>query len=94
MSQKPPRRSNESLITGWIFFRWMLVGLYVGGATVGIFVAWYMYGSVLGIDLTADGHSLVTWQQLSNWESCSTWEGFQVRHHHSTPQGLYQDSPK
>lgn len=56
----------------------MLVGLYVGAATVGIFVAWYMYGSVLGIDLAADGHTTVTWAQLSNWESCATWTGFQV----------------
>ena len=77
--QKPPRRSDEPLITAWIFFRWMLVGCYVGFATVGIFVAWYLYPSVLGLDLSADGHTPVTYSQLSNWEECPTWTGFQVR---------------
>ena len=57
----------------------MLVGCYVGFATVGIFVAWYMYPSVLGLDLSADGHTPVTYSQLSNWEECPTWTGFQVR---------------
>jgi P-type Ca2+ transporter type 2C len=66
-------------VTPWIFFRWCLIGAYVGAATVGIFVAWYMYDNVLGIDLSGDGHSLVTWQQLTDWEECSTWEGFTVR---------------
>jgi P-type Ca2+ transporter type 2C len=77
--QKPPRKSSESLVTPWIFFRWCLIGAYVGAATVGIFVAWYMYDDVLGIDLSGDGHSLVTWQQLTDWEECPTWEGFTVR---------------
>ena len=66
-------------MTPWIFFRWCLIGAYVGAATVGIFVAWYMYDNVLGIDLSGDGHSLVTWQQLTDWEECPTWEGFTVR---------------
>ena len=78
-TQKPPRRSDEPLITAWIFFRWMLVGCYVGVATVGIFVAWYLYPSVLGLDLSHDGHTPVTYSQLSNWEECPTWTGFQVR---------------
>ena len=56
----------------------MLVGCYVGFATVGIFVAWYMYPSVLGLDLSHDGHTPVTYSQLSNWEECPTWAGFQV----------------
>ena len=54
-------------MTPWIFFRWCLIGAYVGAATVGIFVAWYMYDNVLGIDLSGDGHSLVTWHQLNYW---------------------------
>jgi hypothetical protein len=66
-------------VTPWIFFRWLLIGAYVGFATVGIFAAWYMFDTVLGIDLSGDGHSLVTWRQLSDWEECPTWEGFTVR---------------
>jgi len=41
-------------------------------------VAWYMYPSVLGLDLSHDGHTPVTYSQLSNWEECHTWKGFQV----------------
>ncbi|WOL01946.1 calcium-transporting ATPase 1, endoplasmic reticulum-type-like [Canna indica] len=76
--KKPPRRSDDSLITAWILFRYMVIGLYVGIATVGIFIIWYTHGSFMGIDLSGDGHSLVTYSQLSNWGECSSWEGFKV----------------
>jgi len=39
----------------------------------------YMFDSVLGIDLSGDGHSLVTWRQLSDWEECPMWGNFSVR---------------
>lgn len=45
-------------------------------ATVGIFIIWYTYGSFLGIDLSGDGHTLVTYSQLTNWGQCSTWTNF------------------
>ncbi|KAI4963508.1 hypothetical protein ZWY2020_013970 [Hordeum vulgare] len=61
--KKPPRR---------------VIGLYVGVATVGIFVIWYTHGSFMGIDLTGDGHTLVSYSQLSNWGQCSTWDNFTV----------------
>ncbi|TVU47493.1 hypothetical protein EJB05_07096 [Eragrostis curvula] len=76
--KKPPRRSDDSLITPWILFRYMVIGLYVGVATVGVFVIWYTHGSFLGIDLASDGHTLVSYSQLSNWGQCSSWEGFKV----------------
>lgn len=76
--KKPPRRSDDSLITAWILFRYLVIGLYVGIATVGIFIIWYTHGSFLGIDLSGDGHSLVTYSQLSNWGQCSSWENFTV----------------
>lgn len=41
--QRPPRRANEPLITGWLFFRYLAVGVYVGCATVGAAAWWYMY---------------------------------------------------
>lgn len=74
--EKPPRRSNDSLITAWILFRYLVIGLYVGIATVGVFIIWYTHSSFLGIDLSGDGHSLVTYSQLANWDKCSSWEGF------------------
>ena len=71
--QKPPRNKDDPLITGWVFFRYMVIGTYVGFATVGILIYWYVF------DTTApDGHTLVTMQQLMNWGSCSTWTNFQV----------------
>lgn len=71
---KPPRRKDDNLISGWVFFRYMVIGLYVGVATVGIFIYWYCF------DQGTDGHSLVTFEQLMTWGSCHKWqETFQVR---------------
>lgn len=53
MTQKP-RRSDDNLISGWVFFRYMVIGLYVGFATVGIFIYWYTMAE------TGDGHTLVS----------------------------------
>merc|ERR1711937_300856 len=38
---KPPRGKDDALINNWVFFRYMVIGLYVGFATVGIFIFWY-----------------------------------------------------
>jgi magnesium-transporting ATPase (P-type) len=48
--RKPPRSKDDQLITPWVFFRYMVVGVYVGLATVGIFVYWY-----LAYDWAGDG---------------------------------------
>lgn len=74
---KPPRNKNDRLISKWVLFRYLVVGFYVGVATVGIFAVWYMYGvggpkTFLGIDLAEDGHSAVTLEMLMNWEKCNT----------------------
>ncbi|XXG54923.1 hypothetical protein AAC387_Pa03g2688 [Persea americana] len=74
--KKSPRRSDDSLISAWILFRYLVIGLYVGLATVGVFIIWFTHGSFLGIDLSSDGHTLVTYSQLSNWGQCSSWENF------------------
>ena len=39
---KPPRRANEPLISGWLFFRYMAIGGYVGAATVGAAAWWFI----------------------------------------------------
>ncbi|XP_047977941.1 calcium-transporting ATPase 4, endoplasmic reticulum-type-like [Salvia hispanica] len=74
--KKPPRRSDDSLISPWILFRYLVIGSYVGLATVGVFIIWYTQSSFLGIDLSGDGHSLVTYSQLANWGQCQTWQNF------------------
>lgn len=40
---KPPRKADESLISGWLFFRYMAIGGYVGAATVFAAAYWFMY---------------------------------------------------
>ncbi|GJV36653.1 calcium-transporting ATPase 1, endoplasmic reticulum-type-like protein isoform X1, partial [Tanacetum coccineum] len=76
--KKAPRRSDDSLISAWILFRYLVIGLYVGVATVGVFIIWYTHGYFMGIDLSQDGHSLVTYSQLTNWGQCKSWENFTV----------------
>ncbi|ELU08428.1 hypothetical protein CAPTEDRAFT_165811 [Capitella teleta] len=38
---KPPRNPKEPLISGWLFFRYMAIGIYVGCATVGSAAWWF-----------------------------------------------------
>jgi Ca2+ transporting ATPase len=50
---KRPRSPKESLITPWLFFRYMAIGVYVGAGTVGASVWWYIYyedGPLLSYD--------------------------------------------
>jgi Ca2+-transporting ATPase len=72
---KAPRRSDDHFITPWILFRWLVVGAYVGFATVGVFATWYTSETFFGIDLTQDGHTPVSLAQLRAWESCPSWAG-------------------
>ncbi|PHT63432.1 Calcium-transporting ATPase 2, endoplasmic reticulum-type [Capsicum annuum] len=76
--QKTPRKSNDALINSWVFFRYMVIGSYVGIATVGIFIVWYTQASFLGINLVSDGHTLVELSQLRNWGEGSAWPNFTV----------------
>jgi len=73
--KKLPRKADGDLITGWVFFRYMVVGLYVGWACVAVFVHWYLYpvttpgfGDYFSY---GDKHSAVTWEQLRGWSSCT-----------------------
>eukprot|EP00939_MAST-03C_sp_MAST-3C-sp1_P000187 g187.t1 len=63
--KQPPRKKSDQLISGWVFFRYMVIGFYVGVATVGVFAYWYM------VDYEGDGHTTVTWDQLTHWGSCA-----------------------
>lgn len=68
----PPRKNDEPLITNWVFLRYFVIGTYVGAATVGIFVYWYLFLE------SPDGHPLVSYAQLSNWSECPSWTGFKL----------------
>ncbi|KAL3678039.1 hypothetical protein R1sor_020995 [Riccia sorocarpa] len=77
--ERSPRSPDESLISNWTFFRFLIIGAYVGIATTGIFGLWYMNNtSFLGIDMSGDGHTAVTWGQLSHWAECPLWPEFSV----------------
>ena len=70
---KPPRDKDEGLITPFVFFRYVVIGLYVGFATVGIFVYWYVFDKG-----ATDGHPLVTMHQLMNNSKCNSWTDFSL----------------
>merc|ERR1712050_701819 len=58
---KPPRSPKEPLISGWLFFRYMAIGGYVGAATVGAAAYWFIYD--------AEGPG-VSYYQLSHFMQC------------------------
>jgi len=74
--KKPPRKHDEPIITSWVFVRYLIIGTYVGLATVGIFTYWYT-----AYDWSGDGHSLVKFTELANWSECSNWQGFSVNNY-------------
>jgi len=55
------------LLSTWTLIRFSVIGTYVGLATTGIFIYWYLFA------ITGDGHTLVTWNQLSKWGECPSW---------------------
>jgi Ca2+-transporting ATPase len=75
---KPPRSKDEAIITPWVFTRYIVIGTYVGLATVGVFIYWYCFYNWAG-----DGHTLVPYKLLSNWSECAghtdVWKGFAVK---------------
>uniref|UniRef100_A0A8C9WFI7 Calcium-transporting ATPase n=1 Tax=Scleropages formosus TaxID=113540 RepID=A0A8C9WFI7_SCLFO len=58
---KPPRNAREPLISGWLFFRYLAIGGYVGAATVGAAAWWF---------IAADDGPRVTFYQLSHFLQC------------------------
>jgi Ca2+ transporting ATPase len=58
---KSPRSSKESLISKWLFFRYMAIGGYVGCATVGASLWWFL--------IYDDGPQL-SWYQVTHWMRC------------------------
>ncbi|CAM8935987.1 unnamed protein product [Rhodiola kirilowii] len=38
-----PRKVNEAVVSGWLFFRYLVIGAYVGLATIAGFIWWFLY---------------------------------------------------
>ncbi|SAM02208.1 hypothetical protein [Absidia glauca] len=60
--RRPPRKGREALVDGWLFFRYMAIGTYVGIATVFGYVWWFMY---------YQGGPQISYYQLSHFHQCS-----------------------
>ncbi|OTA92144.1 hypothetical protein M434DRAFT_396701 [Hypoxylon sp. CO27-5] len=61
--KRQPRKRDEALIGGWLFFRYLVIGLYVGLATVAGYAWWFMYNP--------EGPQ-ITFYQLSHFHRCSS----------------------
>jgi Ca2+ transporting ATPase len=61
--KRQPRKRDEALISGWLFFRYMVIGTYVGAATVGGYAWWFMFNQ--------DGPQ-ISFYQLSHFHRCSS----------------------
>ncbi|TKA50378.1 hypothetical protein B0A53_06275 [Rhodotorula sp. CCFEE 5036] len=60
--RRPPRSSREPLISGWLFIRYLIIGTYVGVATVFGYAWWFML---------YEGGPQISWYQLTHFHSCS-----------------------
>ncbi|KAH6583557.1 hypothetical protein BASA61_007943 [Batrachochytrium salamandrivorans] len=58
-----PRNAKEPIVTSWLFVRYMIIGIYVGAATVFGYAWWFIYFS-------AGPH--ITFYQLSHFHQCAT----------------------
>lgn len=63
--RRPPRKRDEPLVGGWLFFRYMVIGIYVGVATVFGYAWWFMFYS---------GGPQISFWQLSHFHKCSTFD--------------------
>lgn len=56
-----PRKMDESIVNGWLFFRYVVIGAYVGLATVGGFAWWFLY---------YENGPQLHWAELVKFDSC------------------------
>ena len=61
--RRRPRGRDDPLVSGWLFFRYMVIGIYVGAGTVFGYAWWFMYNP--------DGPGINFWQ-LTHFHRCST----------------------
>ncbi|KAJ1566787.1 hypothetical protein HK405_008405, partial [Cladochytrium tenue] len=59
----PPRPRTEPIVTPWLFVRYLVVGTYVGCATVFAYAWWFMF---------YEGGPQISFYQLTNFHRCSS----------------------
>ncbi len=63
--RRAPRKRDEALVGGWLFFRYMVVGIYVGAATVFGYAWWFM--------LNPEGPRITFWQLVREYLCRHSW---------------------
>merc|ERR1712200_359678 len=66
--EKPPRSPKEPLISPWLFFRYMAIGVYIGFGTVMASTWWFMYDNT--------GPQMSFWQLSHHMECYGDAENF------------------
>ncbi|KAF2474807.1 calcium ATPase [Lindgomyces ingoldianus] len=61
--KRQPRKRDEALVDGWLFFRYMVIGTYVGAATVFGYAWWFMFNSA---------GPQISFYQLRHFHRCSS----------------------
>eukprot|EP00808_Paulinella_micropora_P018822 g31879.t1 len=59
--ERAPRGQDEEIINGWMFFRYMAIGMYVGVGTCGGFIWWYLY---------SQSGPRISYYQLTHFHEC------------------------
>mmetsp|Transcript_6568 Transcript_6568/g.17614 ORF Transcript_6568/g.17614 Transcript_6568/m.17614 type:complete len:1038 (+) Transcript_6568:39-3152(+) len=66
MMARGPRRVDDPIVNGWLFLRYLIIGMYVGIVTVYGFIWWY-------ISFPEGGN--MTWSQLTHFQACASQPG-------------------
>lgn len=61
--RRAPRKRDEPLVGGWLMFRYLVIGTYVGAATVFGYAWWFLYNP--------EGPQISFWQ-LAHFHKCPT----------------------
>jgi Ca2+ transporting ATPase len=81
--KRTPRKRDEALIGGWLFFRYMVIGVYVGIATVGGYAWYFMFSeagpkvsfhALVSSDMIVPNRHLNTNPWQTHFHSCSIFE--------------------
>jgi Ca2+ transporting ATPase len=62
--KRQPRKRDDPLVDGWLFFRYMVIGTYVGVATVAGYAWWFMFNPA---------GPQITFHQLTHFHRCNTY---------------------
>ncbi|KAI8811654.1 hypothetical protein BJ742DRAFT_796805, partial [Cladochytrium replicatum] len=60
--QLPPRDPKEPIVTTWLFIRYVIIGAYVGVATIGGYAWWFMFYT---------GGPQISFSQLTHFHQCA-----------------------